>query len=90
MTNGERFKTAEERKKAYAEYYQLCLKNILQFVSSFEWLELECKETLKRCPFCGGAAELNREHFVRCSECRAETMICDTDDEAISAWNRRA
>ena len=64
------------------------------------------RTTLRRCPFCGGEAEL-RYHpsSMRDPECRAWEVgcsICDarvgntvyaigkTRDEAIAAWNRRA
>lgn len=51
---------------------------------------------LKPCPFCGGKAELDSEyHKVSCAlewgSCSVmpETWGCDTDEEAIEAWNRR-
>ena len=58
-------------------------------------------EELKRCPFCGGEAievrtggreDIMRRplaYWVRCSECDAETALCDSRSDAIAAWNRR-
>ena len=62
-------------------------------------------EELKKCPFCGGKAELitNRSDLtsnawskVRCKSCYAETKKYyiaheySSDDLAVDAWNRRA
>lgn len=47
---------------------------------------------LKKCPFCGGEAEIagDKIFWVICKECTAETKCFDTREEAIEAWNRRA
>lgn len=52
---------------------------------------------LKSCPFCGGeAAVINNEMFADVScvhfNCRgwADTLMYNSKDEAIEAWNRRA
>ncbi len=49
-------------------------------------------DRLKRCPFCGGEAEIvgYTIFWVTCKECTAETKDFDTKEEAIEAWNRRA
>lgn len=48
---------------------------------------------LKRCPFCGGRAELRvysaNMQFVQCDECLACSHAFQSDNEAIDAWNRR-
>lgn len=46
---------------------------------------------LKKCPFCGGEAEIVEYtiFWVTCKECAAETKDFDTKEEAIEAWNRR-
>ena len=60
---------------------------------------------LKKCPFCGGEAELKYDRvgvggigtasFIRCRKCEAQTFKYvispkyASDDMAIEAWNRR-
>ncbi len=53
---------------------------------------------LKPCPFCGGEGKLQTTslgtkkipaHWVRCVLCLGETAVYVTEDEAVSAWNRR-
>lgn len=55
---------------------------------------------LKRCPFCGGKAEVRSRcndyetdnfvmHFARCNNCKAESAWCREETEAIKAWNTR-
>jgi Lar family restriction alleviation protein len=101
MTNGEKFKTAEERSRAYQKYCSSngmeCNKCPLRKVSSvvrcsFEWLNLEYKEELKPCPFCGGEAmerKSNKLYYVFCKNCSVKTVDSITKDAAIEAWNRR-
>ena len=56
---------------------------------------------LKRCPFCGGKAEVlkvnyDRYRIITCNLCRIKFGILTrsgafhTEQEAIEAWNRRA
>lgn len=49
------------------------------------------RDELKRCPFCGGEAEVDGFplRYVRCKECGAETGAFDSEEEAIKAWNKR-
>ena len=58
---------------------------------AYAWEELEYKEKIKPCPFCGGEAELNSgvENWVECTVChnRTDTWLCDS--KAIERWNRR-
>jgi hypothetical protein len=52
---------------------------------------------LKKCPCCGGKAEMNASKtskgwnfaWVTCEECDMETAGYPTTDEAAAAWNRR-
>lgn len=50
---------------------------------------------LKPCPFCGGTTLLMNKGsncWITCNDCKAEGPyeIGQTEDEAITAWNRRA
>ena len=55
-------------------------------------------EKLKRCPFCGGEAEI-AYHFrlgtgeflskVYCTKCGVMTPVYVGEEEAINAWNTR-
>ena len=54
---------------------------------------------LKRCPFCGGEAELKYSvlvgfeaknlYFVRCMECHVKPFESFSKEEVIKAWNNR-
>jgi Lar family restriction alleviation protein len=98
MTNGEKFKTAEERSEAYDLYCESMRSCYLAIThNEFEWLELEYTVALRRCPFCGGEAECSYHYtknykyaVVRCKQCDAITKLCTAQNEAITAWNRRA
>ena len=50
-------------------------------------------EKLKRCPFCGGEAEVRQFtasiQFVQCRVCLAHSATFETDTEAIRVWNKR-
>lgn len=50
---------------------------------------------LKRCPFCGGTAEVTLflgNYLVGCKCCPGAIFPCKgmTEKEAVEAWNRRA
>jgi Lar family restriction alleviation protein len=50
---------------------------------------------LKPCPFCGNigsfwSTDQCQTLYATCIFCGARTVDCDTPEEAISAWNRRA
>jgi Lar family restriction alleviation protein len=81
MTNEEKYKTAEERKR---EFYAFCSTHICAFCKcnmdvidqpkektkcAFRWLTLEYEDELKPCPFCGSEASINsgtEDHYVVC------------------------
>lgn len=104
MTNAERFQTSDER---YVEFRNFCRKyacgdcplgedGILESKCCFKWLDLEYKEELKDCPFCGGKAgvvsgihEGCEYHWVECSECYGRSIGTSFADRTIAAWNRR-
>jgi Lar family restriction alleviation protein len=103
MTNGERFKTAEERGRAYARFCNAhplgcdgCeLYEHAGDACGFAWLDLEDEEELKPCPFCGGRAEFYKTlvegstaGWVQCTNCGVNFLTKERD-EAIAAWNRR-
>lgn len=46
---------------------------------------------LKRCPFCGGEARFatDSKRFIECEKCGASTGYCESEEEAINAWNTR-
>ena len=50
------------------------------------------KEKLKRCPFCGGTANIAKgqiEFWAYCPHCGAQTELYETDQEVAKAWNTR-
>lgn len=56
-------------------------------------------EEIKRCPFCNGKAKTDSIYWgneeddysvVVCTECGAMGPKCQTEEEAIEMWNRRA
>ena len=48
---------------------------------------------LRKCPFCGGEAEMFRtlswEWFVECKSCRCRTVLEPSSKDAEKKWNRR-
>lgn len=104
MTNGEKFKTAEERQSNFHKFctqYVRCHHCLLNHtarlgICRFKWLDLEYKEELKPCPFCGSEASINsgtEDHYVVCrnDDCAAALIARSfaSAEEAIAAWNRR-
>jgi Lar family restriction alleviation protein len=97
MTNGEKFKTAEERAKGYALHCNICFDKFLQPKDILEWLDLEYRAELKRCPFCGGTPVMadnvekmrSLSYFVRCA-CGARTVSALSESVVAEIWNRRA
>ena len=105
MTNEKKFKTAEERAKAFENHCNSqkggCNKCILNKYAGdmcrYAWLELEYKEELKPCPFCGGepvmADNINMmrslSYYVRCA-CGARFASTLSVSAAAEMWNRRA
>lgn len=48
---------------------------------------------IKPCPFCGGEADVDIGNFggmvCYCKQCFSQGKQCNTEEEAIEAWNRR-
>lgn len=100
MTNEEKYKTPEERAKAFDKYcgnHELCVDDCLSGrthacnVCHFKWLALDVEEEKPMpCPFCGGETVKARKLGGVVVECRCgyHTMVCDTTEMAIAAHNR--
>lgn len=65
--------------------------------------ELTEREKIRRCPFCKGEARTDSIYWgneeeawaddysvVMCTKCGAMGPKCQTEEEAIEMWNRRA
>ncbi len=50
---------------------------------------------LKTCPFCGSKAKIDQPTRsatgwqVFCTKCPAVATVCDTEADAVEAWNQR-
>lgn len=99
MTNGEKYKSAKER---FDHFIRFCAvrkndickctdKCVFSAKCALDWLELEYKEELKNCPFCGGEPVLYKGDccFVKCHNCDAESFHGESSEEVVAAWNRR-
>lgn len=103
MTNEQKYKTAEERVKAFHGYCRShktrCEDCPLKQFQADEtcvcfayWLALEAEEKPELCPFCDGVATVceHSPYFdVEC-KCGYVSSLCDTREIAISAHNRVA
>ena len=99
MTNEEKYKTPQERERAFQEY---CQKEACWYSCFYQrcscllqWLALEAeKEKPLPCPFCGedgGITELKEGGFrAFCWKCLSASSVYSTKADAIAAWNRRA
>ena len=52
-------------------------------------------ETIKPCPFCGAPGEMWAPdgvpyNTIVCTGCNAEVSDCDTWEDCLAQWNRRA
>lgn len=100
MTNREKYKDTEERAKMFCKFCsskkgcvncQFNKVDAIPYACAYAWAELEYKEELLPCPFCGGEAKLisSVESWVECSFCGINTKCCACDSGAIEKWNRR-
>lgn len=49
---------------------------------------------LKKCPFCYGDAHIvdydtSLGYWVECDNCEATSQLCQTEEAAVEAWNKR-
>ena len=102
MTNEEKYKTPQERDRAFVRFCtergcKECQCRRGGANCHYVWLALEAEEEKPLpCPFCGGEAEIDSAihfgsyyYFVKCKICHMSSMSCLIKDEAIAAWNRR-
>jgi Lar family restriction alleviation protein len=103
MTNGEKYKTAEERTDGFRKFcrnFECCIDCPLyrpnqSYACSFAWLDLEYKAELKPCPFCGRSDIRMHKNsaedvwYVHCHGCGCSTGGAVVKDMAIETWNRR-
>lgn len=99
MTNAEKYKTPEERSKAFDAYCAAtkcgeCLCQASPAACEYTWLDLEAREAVPRpCPFCGAGAEARLGTYgweVECEVCGAKSSPSELKTGAIVAWNKRA
>lgn len=98
-TNGEKYKTAKERRDAYEKYFIKCRKDNEAVLGEFYWLEEEYKEEVKLnpCPFCGRIPVManniesmrSLSYYVKCV-CGARFASALSESAAAEMWNRRA
>lgn len=92
MTNGEKYKTAEERAEAYSKTQDVQRgRGFVSPILAFAWLELEAAEEKPLpCPFCGGECEVGLGRVF----CKTQSCYCsksfDMNEKAIAAHNRVA
>lgn len=111
MTNGEKYKTAEERSMAFRKFCasKICkwegkeancifsdkIHDVCTHKCEFAWLDLEYKEDLKPCPFCGSEnvsvykSNVVDVWHVTCNRCGCKIDSYMNREIAISSWNSR-
>lgn len=104
MTNAQKFTIVDERFEAFKKFcinrsceHCQCKAAIHGAVNKciLEWLDLEYKEELKPCPFCGSqSVEIFRSDNldswrVSCNDCAVTTKEEMSEEIAITVWNRR-
>ena len=92
MTNGEKFKTAEERKMAYIRYCKDCAESEEAVFDTFDWLDAEYTPPPETIPDI--IAEIRKKHPAE--EYPAEygggevpNEMRKLADRIEAAWNRR-
>ena len=106
MTNQEKYKTAEERIKAFDDFCkgqgdrcnhcEIARKRLSISRRSecvVYWLAIEADENPEPCPFCHSETEIvssNNIYQVSCVHCLYLSEGCTNEESAISAHNRVA
>ena len=103
ITNEMRYKTAEDRVKAFGEFcdHNICDKSCAAYGNltcetsecMARWLSLEAEEEKPEpCPFCGKECRVLRGRIVSvsCSECNYMSSGSTEEAEAIATHNRMA
>lgn len=91
MTNEEKYKTAEERVKAFLAKREMSSIATLIANEFAHWLALEVeKERPEPCPFCGAECEVIGaiNHWVKCTECNYESTVDSDKEKVIAAHDR--
>lgn len=98
MTNEEKYKTVEERIKAFdifccnQDTCVSCPAHVITCGCMFRWLtlEAEAEEKPMPCPFCGAKCEVIGaiNHRVKCTECNYESTMDIDKGKVIAAHNR--
>ena len=91
MTNEEKYKTAEERVKAFLAKREMSSIATLIANEFAHWLALEVEEERPEpCPFCGAKCEVIGaiNHRVKCTECNYESTMDSDKGKVIAAHNR--
>lgn len=101
MTNGEKFKTIEERVKQFKKFcnhacWECQLKEARDTIRCpFNWLNLEYEEELQPCPLCGHTDIRMRQYantgvwYICCNGCGCRTGGNVVKDMAVEIWNGR-
>lgn len=76
-------------------YCPYCLRDFLKRnIPIMVECEVNDDKKFLSCPFCGsdstGCAEYEGEPYVKCEGCGSRGQVCETQMEAIVAWNRRS
>ena len=100
MTNAEKFKTADERAKAFGKWcertkihdsYGDAACAVKCGFCHFAWLDLEAYEEILPCPFCGRKCTTSSERkVVVCSNCSYTSIQGWEMKDTIAAHNRVA
>ena len=94
MTNEQKYKTAEERIKAFLSQREVSSIATVIANEFAHWLALEVEEEPEPCPFCGGTTEVITDELgyygVSCIHCDYTSERYRQSIYAIAAHNRVA